>query len=83
MGRYNAWVREHLIAWMERNNLPPEAITAFSTKWSQLEHLDKLLCPHCFTQDGVERPIGSLPAAGNIEPLVCPHCRTQYDLPKG
>ena len=83
MGSYNAWVRKHLIAWMEKNQLPAESISAFSNRWTKLEHLDKLLRPNCFMLDGAEKPIGSLAAQGNIEPLICPHCRTQYDIPKG
>ena len=83
MGGYNAWVRKHLVTWMEKNGLPSEAIAAFSARWSKLEHLDKFLCPHCFVHDGAERSVCSLMAQDNIEPLVCPHCRTQYDIPMG
>ena len=82
MGGYNAWVRKHLISWMERHGLPPEAVAAFSARWSKLEHLDKLLCPQCFAQDGTERSIGSLASQNNIESLVCPYCRTQFDIHK-
>jgi uncharacterized Zn-finger protein len=78
----NPWVFAHLVAWMENNAAPPEAIEAFRSRWLRLRDHDRLPCPSCFMQEE-EHPLAAFRAVGEVEPLICAYCHTQYSIPVG